>query len=79
MEGNPKDKPAPKTRKWLGKEPALSLPASGEKAKIKDLTLQGVRDQLAFPEVTPLIHGCYSYPRGPQTPIYPVFFPRRSG
>lgn len=42
MEGNPKDKPAPKTRKWLGRKPALSPPASGEKANVKGLTLKGV-------------------------------------
>lgn len=62
MEGNPKDKPTPKIRKWLGKEPALNLPASGEKAKVKDLTFKGAKGQLAFTEVTPLFHGYYSYP-----------------
>lgn len=48
MEGNPKVKSTPKNKKWPGREPALSPPASGEKAKVMGLILKGLRSQLAL-------------------------------
>lgn len=48
-----KDESAPKTRKWLDREHAWNLSASGEKANVKNLISKGVRDHLVFTEVTP--------------------------